>query len=82
MTRRELAERLQREGFRDDACRLDGSLPSYEGIFLREEHGTWLVGHFERGMTRELGRFASEDAACEHIYELLSGDATAKRLTS
>jgi hypothetical protein len=79
MNRNDLEQRLQRERFRPDAYRLDGSPPANDGFVLGEVHGKWTVSYFERGLTRLLGEFTSEQQACERLYELLKRDSTAKQ---
>jgi hypothetical protein len=74
MTKAQLESRLRSEGFRADCYTLDGSTPPYEGYMLTEVHGIWLVQYFERGSTRELERFQSEEAACDAFYARLSKD--------
>ena len=72
MTLAELKERLKREGFRPDLYSLDGGLPAFEGLVLKERTGRWTIEHCERGLCRELENLGSENAACERMYELLS----------
>lgn len=76
MTKKELQARLQTERFRDDTYTLDGTTPPYEGCMLVEAHGIWYVQYFERGETREIARFTSENEACERFYEMLDADST------
>ncbi len=75
MTRTELAERLTQEGFRSSS-QSRGNAPSYEGLVLSNVHGNWLIQFFERGRSREIGRFVSEDEACNRFYEIVSSDPT------
>ena len=76
MTKTELAERLTQEGFRSNSYNLDGNAPSYEGLVLSNVHESWLILFFERGSSREIGRFVSEGEACNKFYEIVSSDPT------
>jgi hypothetical protein len=68
----ELGERLRREGYRSDVYSLDGSLPTFEGLVLKQQAGQWTIEHCERGVCRELEVLGSEDSACDRMYTLLS----------
>ena len=72
MTAQELKIRLKLEGFRSDVYSINGPLPSYEGLILETSNGQWKIEHFERGVRRELESFASEQQACDRMYELLT----------
>jgi len=76
MTKSELAQRLAQEGFRSSSYNLDWNVPSYEGLVLSNVHGSWLIQYFERGSSREIGRFGSEGEACNKFYEIVSSDPT------
>ncbi|HYQ28862.1 MAG TPA: hypothetical protein VER04_16635 [Polyangiaceae bacterium] len=68
----ELKSRLKLEGFSSDLYSINnGPLPSYEGLILSRSNGQWKIEHFERGIRRELETFASEEQACDRMYELL-----------
>jgi hypothetical protein len=68
----ELKMRLAKEGFKPNTYSMDGSpLPGYEGLILERSGERWKIDHFERGMRRELESFASEEEACQRMYELL-----------
>jgi hypothetical protein len=73
MTREELREELQRRRIRTDAYSLDGGLPN-DAIILDVEDGKWVVFYHERGKRDVLGRFKSEQEACECLLETLSSD--------
>ncbi len=80
MNREELARRLDSEGFRRDAYRLDGSSPPFDGLVLTEVHGKWKVEYFdERGGQTPYGVFDTESSACHRLYELLAASSTAKQ---
>lgn len=71
MKRAELKGRLHSEGFRPDAYSIDSPLPAHEGLILEKVGAVWKIDHFERGVRDPLGRFATEDEACDRMYELL-----------
>ena len=80
MNRDELARRLLREGFRSDLCSLDGGFPPLlEGFMLKKSSGRWTVEYYERGMTRTLAEYSTEEEACEYLYETLKDDPTTRR---
>ncbi len=79
MKRNVLAQRLDSEGFRRDAYSLDGNTPAYDGLVLKNIHGTWYVEYYERGNTDILGIFGSEDEACEYLYQQICRDISAKQ---
>lgn len=64
MNASELKQRLDREGFRGDAYRLDGGTSDYEGLVLKKKQEGWSVEYFERGFWSSLGEFQSEEKAC------------------
>ena len=72
MNKTELKARLVKEGFDANAYCIDGPLPSYEGLILETAGAKWRIDHFERGIRRELESFASEQQACDRMYELLA----------
>ncbi|MGW3817010.1 hypothetical protein [Streptomyces sp. NPDC005046] len=41
-------------------------------LFLAEEDGRWVVGVHERGRREAVEAFPDEDAACRHLYSLLT----------
>lgn len=63
---------LAAEGFDPGVYSIDGPLPEYEGLVLRQIGADWVIEHFERGERRELDSFTSEDEACRRMHELLS----------
>lgn len=79
MKQNELACRLSREGFRSDAYSLDGGLPALlEGYVLRRLGVLWTIEYYERGLTRTLAQFSSEDEACDAMYATLNADPTTR----
>lgn len=71
MNKAELKARLIKEGFSASSYSIEGPLPSYEGLILETTGARWRIEHFERGIRRELDSFASEQQACDRMYELL-----------
>lgn len=80
MNRNDLAHRLASEGFRSDLYSLDGGFPALlEGYVLRSSGGRWTVDYYERGTTRTVAEYASEEAACQRMYEILKDDPTTRK---
>lgn len=72
MKRAELKRQLQNEGFKPDTYSIDSALPAHEGLILEMVGGMWTISHFERGVRDRLASLATEDEACDRMYELLS----------
>ncbi len=77
MKRDELREEARKAGVRDDAYSLEGGLPSERDVLDSGPHG-WFVYYSERGLRTGLRSFASEDAACDYLLELLIEDETTR----
>lgn len=70
MNRKTLESRLNDLGVNPRFYSLDGSL-LIAGIVLQESYGKWTVFDLdERGNKSDERTFASEDAACQYLYEL------------
>lgn len=79
MKKNDLAVRLRTEGFREDLYSLEGGFPPLlDGYILRSIGVSWVVEYYERGMTRTLADYASEEDACDGMYRLLSEDPTTR----
>lgn len=75
MDRGELLAALNRDGINPHAYSLDGGHSAEKYVLAARPEG-WSVYYFEHGL--ETGRFdfATEDAACHHLFELLRSDPT------
>lgn len=67
MNRATLKELLLREGFPADSFSVEGAWLE-DAIILRQVGDEWHVKYIEKGHATELGRFTSEEAACEEMY--------------
>lgn len=68
----------RREHIRDDAYSVDGGMPSDRYVLAQDDQG-WSVYYSEYGRRREERQFATEDAACCHLFELLLNDPTTRQ---
>lgn len=46
-----------------------GSGPGSSGVYITHERGRWVVGFYERGVWTPREYFATEDEACQWIYD-------------
>jgi hypothetical protein len=77
LTREELQERLDAEGFRRDVYNLYGAhLP--ECYVLEQTASGWNVFYSERGLEQGKRSFASEGEACAYLLEVLREDPTTR----
>jgi hypothetical protein len=70
VTRDELQRILREDDIREDAYSLHGGKPE-ECLCMDSVGDEWLVYYVERGKATNVRRFASEDAACIYMLEVL-----------
>ncbi len=69
MTKKELKERLVKEGMPKDAYWLDEDAVSMgEELCLLKNENLWEVYYSERGLKSNLKIFEKEEEACENFY--------------
>ncbi len=66
----ELTEKLHSSGIKKQSYSFDKEYPN-EAMCLNSRYGTWDVYYSERGEKSNLKRFASEDQACQYMYNIL-----------
>jgi len=71
MKKSELKRKLIEDGIPRNMYSLDGGLPN-EALCLAKDKRFWEVYYSERGLKRNLGRFESEEEACDYFYELIT----------
>jgi hypothetical protein len=77
MTKRELEELLNKEGFRADSYDLDGGMLP-ERLTLAKEAGRWSVYYSERGLQTGKAFFDSESEACQNLLDQLRDEPSAR----
>lgn len=73
MNKLELEARLKAEGIRQNLYSLDGTVAD-ECMILEQQASTWVVYYSERGQQTGRMDFATEDAACQHLLNLILRD--------
>ena len=71
MDRKGLDAKLEKKKVPKDAYSLAGGLPNE--CFCMEKGKQWEVYYSERGLKTQLKEFATEDEACEYMYNKLLG---------
>lgn len=77
MTVRKLRDKLYAEGVNPDAYSLCDGLKN-DAIVLEHVYGRWNVFYYEKGSRRPIKSFRSEGKACTYLYNLLTGEPSAK----
>lgn len=82
MNRTELAAKLASNGVPAGMYSPRGQWTDldYDGYLIIESGPNWIVQYFERGITRDLGRFSSESEACEYLFKLLTAPQMLRQL--
>ncbi|MDH6575701.1 hypothetical protein [Kitasatospora sp. MAP5-34] len=83
MDHQQLLAALQQAGVNDQSFCIRGHrLPGWfdeGGVLDQAEDGRWFVGGVERGRLNVDRYFESEEAACQHVYDLLTRTRPAPR---
>ncbi len=75
MTRQELKQLLDLEGFKPLYYSLDDDAVKDEAFHLYNAAGRWFIDYFEHGQSRPIDVFDTEDEACHALHRMLSKDA-------
>jgi hypothetical protein len=80
MTKQELKDTLNREGFRADSYDLEGGMLP-ERLTLAREGYRWCIYYSERGLQTGKEYFESESQACQNLLDQLRDEPSARAST-
>ncbi len=75
----DLQEKLKKAGVPDNSYYIEkdgkriGGHPCYEGCFIENKAGSWIVYNEERGHRFALGTFRTEEEAAAFFYRKMNG---------
>ena len=75
----DLQDKLKKAGVPDDSYYIEkdgqriGGHPCYEGYFIENKTGSWIVYYEERGHRYALGTFRTEAEAAEFFFRKMNG---------